>query len=466
MSLYKARGPIDYSLYANESGPYEVKYGLPGQVRFCKRCVISNQRPSSTVEYQHTRDSKKVTIVFDEEGVCDACRFAEKKRQAIDWEDKEQRLRELCNRHRSSDGSWDCIFSGSGGKDSFYAAHVLKYKYGMNPLTVTWAPHIYTDWGWKNFQAWIHAGFDNLLFTPNGKVHRLLTRLSVENLFHPFQPFIIGQKALAPKMAAKFNIKLIFFGENEAEYGNPIRDNQSAKRDWSYFTASDRSAIYLGGTSLFDLGKYFDVGANELQSYLPVDPDIIEKKQIEVHYLGYYLKWHPQRCYFFAVENGGFRPSPERTAGTFSKYSSIDDKLDDLHYYTTYIKFGIGRATYDAAQEIRSGDLTREEGVALVKRYDGEFPERFIEEIFQYLSIPPKEFPKASQMFEQTNIDRDYFSHLEDRFRSPHLWRYDHGRWNLRHRVWDEPGSIKINQEDEALTWEGNKYRPFWQDGS
>ena len=122
---------------------------------------------------------------------------------------------------------------GSGGKDSFYAAHVLKHKYGMHPLTVTWAPHIYTDWGWQNFQAWIHAGFDNYLHTPNGRVHRLLTRLAVENLFHPFQPFMLGQKSLAPKMAVLFNIPLVFYGENEAEYGNPHRDTESAKRDWS-----------------------------------------------------------------------------------------------------------------------------------------------------------------------------------------------------------------------------------------
>ena len=94
---------------------------------------------------------------------------------------------------RRDDGSYDCVVPGSGGKDSFYAAHLLKFKYGMHPLTVTWAPHVYTEWGWKNFQSWIHAGFDNELTTPNGRVHRLLTRLAVENLFHPFQPFIFGQ---------------------------------------------------------------------------------------------------------------------------------------------------------------------------------------------------------------------------------------------------------------------------------
>jgi N-acetyl sugar amidotransferase len=315
---------------------------------------------------------------------------------------------------------------------------MLKTKYGMHPLTVTWAPHVYTEWGWRNFQSWIHAGFDNFLCTPNGRVHRLLTRLAVDNLFHPFQAFMFGQKALAPKMALLHNIPLVFYGENEAEYGNPIADTSTAKRDWSYFTASDKSKIYLGGTSVSDLINEFGVEEYELQPYLPADPEKIEKQNVEVHYLGYYLKWHPQNCYYYSVEHGGFEASPERTPGTYSKYNSIDDRIDDFHYYTTFIKFGIGRATYDAAQEIRSGDITREEGVALVKRFDGEFPERFAEEIFRYLSIPEREFPKASKMFEQPVIDRDYFMNLADSFRSPHLWHNDNGTWKLRRQVWQE----------------------------
>ena len=132
--------------------------------------------------------------------------------------------------------------------------------------------------------------------------------------------------------------------------------------------------------------------------------------------------------------------SPERTPGTYSKYNSIDDRIDDFHYYTTFIKFGIGRATYDAAQEIRSGDINRDEGVALSKRFDGEFPERFADEIFRYLSIPAKEFPEASRMFEQPNMDYEYFMHLADTFRSPHLWKFEDGEWKLRHQVW-HPGA-------------------------
>ena len=113
--------------------------------------------------------------------------------------------------------------------------------------------------------------------------------------------------------------------------------------------------------------------ANGLEAYMPIDPKIVKNNDIQVHYLGYYLNWHPQSCYYYAVENGGFIPSPERTPGTYSKYNSIDDKIDDFHYLTTGIKFGIGRASYDAAQEIRSGDITREEGVALVRRFDMNF---------------------------------------------------------------------------------------------
>jgi N-acetyl sugar amidotransferase len=443
MHLYPRFRPIELAAYApNAAGP-EAYYGLPRRIAFCSRCVISNQRPNSTVEFKHTRDSLKTTIRFDSEGVCDACRVAEEKHRSIDWAAREAALTALCDKFRRHDGSYDCLVPGSGGKDSFYAAHVLKHRFGMHPLTVTWAPHIYTEWGWKNFQAWIHAGFDNYLMTPNGRVHRLLTRLAVENLLHPFQAFMLGQKNLAPKMAERFQIPLVFYGENEAEYGNPRNDSESAKRDWSYFTATDKSKIHLGGVSVDDLTGALGVDPVDLGPYLPADPEKVAARGIDVHYLGYYLKWHPQSCYYYAVEHGGFEASPERTPGTYSKYNSIDDRIDDFHYYTTFIKFGIGRATYDAAQEIRSGDITRDEGVALVRRFDGEFPERFADEIFRYLSLPETEFPEASRRFEQPMMDRDYFLHLCDRFRSPHLWIQHDGGWQLRHRVFAGNESLR-----------------------
>lgn len=412
----------------------EAFYGLPAIVEYCTRCVVSNQRPNSSFEYAHGKDSKKTTIAIVD-GVCDACKFSERKSTQIDWQERDQELRELSARFSKHPGRYNCLVPGSGGKDSFYQSHVLKYKYGFRPLTVTWAPHIYTDWGWKNFQSWIGSGFDNYLVTPNAQVHRLLTRLAVENLFHPFQPFIIGQKAVAPKLAETLDIPLVFYGENEAEYGNPIADTNSALRDFKYFTAQDASEIFISGTSLSSLESDYGIEPYELQQYLPANPEALNAKGIEIRYLGYYLNWHPQAAYYYAVEHGGFIPSPERNPGTYSKYHSLDDKVDDLHWYTTFIKFGIGRATFDAAQEIRNSDITREEGVALVKKFDGEWPARFEQDLMSYLSVDPRLGRKTLAQFEHPEMTKAYFLEIAEKFRSPHLWRKSGDEWILKHQV-------------------------------
>lgn len=396
----------------------DARFGLPREVRFCARCVISNQRPSSAVEYTHTRDSKKETIHFDEQGVCAACRYAELKDTRVDWALREKELLNLLARHRRTDGRYDVLVPGSGGKDSVYASHVLKYKYGMNPLTVTWTPHIYTDVGWRNFQSWIHSGFDNFLCTPNGKVHRTLTRLAFENLLHPFQPFIFGQKCLPPKFAAMYDVPLVIYGENEVEYGNPPAEAATPLRDPRYYTREGRlEELYLGGVPALELPRH-GITVKDLEPYLPADPHPLAEKKVEVHYLGYYLKWIPQECYYYAVEHAGFEANTERTEGTYSKYNSIDDRMDGLHYFTTYVKFGLGRASYDAAQEIRNHHLTREEGVALVRRFDDEFPKKYFAENLEYMGISEARFWE-----------------VVDQFRSPHLWRREDGRWKLRHQV-------------------------------
>ena len=183
--------------------------GLPEEVIFCKKCVISNQRPSSSIEFKNHQGEKKQVIHFDENNVCSACRYHEEKEMNIDWEERERNLVSLLDSFKRSDGGYDVIVPGSGGKDSAFTAHVLKYKYGMNPLTVTWAPHLYTEIGFKNFQNWMHVGgLDNILYTPNGVLHRELTRNAFLNLLHPFQPFIIGQRIIGPAMAKSLALSL------------------------------------------------------------------------------------------------------------------------------------------------------------------------------------------------------------------------------------------------------------------
>ena len=105
--------------------PKPPLYGLPRKIRYCKRCIISNQRPASTIEFSHTKDTKKTPMEFDEDGICDACRVADHKAE-IDWEERDLELRDVCDRFRRTDGRYDCIVPGSGGKDSFFVAHKLK----------------------------------------------------------------------------------------------------------------------------------------------------------------------------------------------------------------------------------------------------------------------------------------------------------------------------------------------------
>jgi N-acetyl sugar amidotransferase len=396
----------------------ETKYGLPAEVKFCKRCVMSNQRPSSVPEFKNVISAKKPTLIINEDGICDACKTAESK-EKIDWKVREEELIKLLDKHRSKDGSYDCLVPGSGGKDSAMQAHILKYKYGMNPLTCTWPPIMYTDYGYKNWKSWIDSGFDNITYTPNGKVMKLLTKLSIENLLHPFQTFILGQKNLAPKIASRYGINLIFYGENEAEYGNPIADNSSSLRDKSFFSYSNIDDIYLGGVSVAELKEKYGLTYGDISPFLPATEAEIKGTNIDVHYLGYYIKWVPQEVYYYAVEHTGFKARPFRTQGTYSKYSGIDDKIDDLHFYTTYLKFGLGRASYDASQELRNNHITREEAVALVEKFDGEFPDRYFNEIMDYLDMKPERFHE-----------------LCEQFKSPHLWGKDaQGNSKLYHTV-------------------------------
>jgi N-acetyl sugar amidotransferase len=397
----------------------DAYFGLPDKVRFCKKCVISNQRPSSTIEFKSTKKDVKKVINFTEDHVCSACIYHSEKEYGIDWKDRDEKLRRLLTQFRSNNGSYDVIVPGSGGKDSAYTSHILKYKYGMNPLTVTWAPHLYTNIGWKNMQQWMHTGgLDNILYTPNGLLHKEMTRNAFHNLLHPFQPFIVGQRIIGPAMAKKFGVKLVMYGENQAEYGNSIDENSNPIMNMDFFSMKNSMDMKFGGISMkdyIDSGKYTK---DDFAPYIAPEKQGLIDAGIEVHYLGYYLKWDPQECYYYAVENTGFQANPVRTEGTYSKYSSIDDKIDPFHYFTTLIKFGIGRCTYDAAQEVRNEKITRDEAAYLVKKYDTEFPSIYFQDFLDYIDTSENEFWE-----------------VVDKFRSPHLWKKISGEWVLRHTV-------------------------------
>lgn len=334
-------------------------------VTFCKRCVVSSMRPR---------------ITFDAEGVCSACRFAEKK-AATDWEKREEELRELCEEHRSHDGSFDVVVPVSGGKDGGFVAHMLKARYGMHPLCVSFAPLLPTEIGQQNLRSFINSGFDVVQCHPNGLASRKLARLAFEHMGDPFQPFIYGQINFPLRIAAQECIELIMYGEDgEAEYGGMVNEPRASRKP------EEHDAQYFSGKSP-EFWEAYGISSKELEIFqgpshggnMPFWP--------KIHFFGYYHKWTPQENFYYCSEHTGFSPNPERTEGTYSKYASLDDKLDGLHYYLGFVKFGIGRATSDSAHEIRDGHITREEAVALVRKYDGEFPRRHFAECCEYLGL-------------------------------------------------------------------------------
>jgi len=376
-------------------------YDLPQEIVFCKRCTISNQRPR---------------ITFDAEGICSACRFQEYKRHKIDWQLRNQELQQLCDQHRKSDGSHDVIVPCSGGKDGGFVAHQLKYHYGMNPLCVTWAPLRYTEIGRQNLDAFIEAGFDHILGTPNPRVTRKLTELSFRHMGDPFQAFVYGQTNFPLQISVNYGISLIMYGENgEVEYGGDMKNAFSPTRE-----ITDHNKHYFSGRPPEHWAEH-GISLSDLKPFMQPEISDIKANQTEIHFLGYYKYWDPQENYYYCKENTGFMPNPQRSEGTYSKYASLDDRFDGYHYYLAFIKFGIGRTTSDTAHEIRDGKIDRDEGIALVRRYDGEFPEKYLDEFLEYCKI-----------------SRHEFDAIIDSWRSDHIWRQASNGWELKHPIWME----------------------------
>ena len=384
---------------------------LPKKIEFCKRCVMSNQRPR---------------ISFDKEGICGPCRYTEMKHKGfINYKKRKILLEKLLDKHRSKNGEYDVIVPCSGGKDSSTIAHKLKYEWGMNPLCVTFSPPVYTDIGRKNLKNLIYSGFDHKLITPNGKLYKLLAKLSFIYIGDHEEIFDRGQMNGPINEALNNKVKLVMYGENgELEYGGDIGTIDFRGMPWDYYEKIYFSTPLEKIIEIAKKDKYLDyygidLKPGNLNIFKLPQINKLKKNGIEFHWWGFYNKWMPQENYYYAAQNAGFEANPEgRMEGTYSKYAQLDDATDAILYYMMFIKYGFGRATSDAAHEIRDGHISREEGVSLVKRFDGEFPERSFKTFLDYVDLESNEFWE-----------------IVDRFRLEHIWAKQGNTWKLRKQV-------------------------------
>ncbi len=368
------------------------------EVKVCKACITPSTRPR---------------IAFDQNGICNACNYALTK-ESIDWEARKNELQEILEKHRSRDGSYDCVVPWSGGKDSSSIAYRLKFEYGMNPLLVTFSPLIPNEIGAHNREALIRKGFDHLMVRPNQQVARHLARRFFIERGNQKVAWDAGVTALPVQIACRYGIKLIFYAEHgESEYGGRVLHANSSKiRDLTEVLE------HLVGD---DPRNWVDevVSERDLNPYLYPERDVLEQVQPTAYYFAYFYRWSMYQNYLFIKDKIDFRTCEHgRTEGTFTNFDSLDDKTDNLYYYLQYIKFGFGRATRDASRMIQNHQMTREQGLELATKYDDEFPLMYHGDNLEYLGLSESQFAEVI-----------------DRHRNPELWAREENRWKLKFSV-------------------------------
>jgi len=358
-------------------------------MRYCNRCVTPDTRPH---------------IVFNEEGVCDACITSNKKNEGIDWDTRRKKLEEVLDKYRSKEPSrHDCIVPVSGGKDSTYQVYTLRNEFNMNPLAVTFAQCSITELGQHNLQSLKDIGVDHILYTPNPRIYRKLFKEGFVRVGDPCWACHAGIHTTPIQIAVKFNIPLLVYGENsQMEYGGPAdsRDISTTDRRWleEYGLSGNRLDSMVNG----------DIPLCELKPYIYPSDQEIKRVGITAIALGYYIKWDARKHLDIALTKTNFKQSEEPYEGSWLTYENLDGKFVGFHDYTMYLKYGFGRATTQASIDVRNDRLTRAEAVEIVKKYDGIFPQKYFKEFLDFVEMDEEEFWEVCDSFVNKKIfERD-----------------------------------------------------------
>lgn len=343
----------------------------PSNIFWCTNCLNMSTRPR---------------VSFDKRGWCNACTWKEEK-EKLDWSPREGELEEILNKYRSKTGGFDCVVPVSGGKDGSYVSYQLKHKYGMNPLAITVTPALSLELGDKNLQNYIASGYNHIQINPDVETMRILNRHGFIEKGFPYFGWLLAIQAAVVRMAVNLNIPLLFYGEDgEVEYGGSIESKNRAMYDIAYM-----KKIYLEG-GFEKVLKASGLSDSKLYFFkFPTDQEL-KNKDLSITHWSYFESWDPYRNYLVAKEHCGLEEAPENNSGTFTNFSQNDQALYALHTYMMYLKFGFGRATQDAGIEIRRGAMRREQALNLVRLYDGQYPEEYIETYLDYYAMSKEEF--------------------------------------------------------------------------
>lgn len=353
------------------------------KIKFCKNCLFPETKPD---------------LFFNDRGVCTACQAASEKKDIIDWKAKEQEFVNIINEFKKKDNEigYDCLIPVSGGKDSTYQCYMAK-KYGLNPLAVCFETTYVTELGRRNIDSISKMGIDLIHFKKNYDVYKKMVVESFIRVGDEMWPNHIGIFTIPVMVAVKFNIPIILWGENpQQEYGGPIEASRAPilNRRWLEEFGG------LLGNRIQDMIGVRGITTKELTPYFYPSDEDIEKVGVRGLFLGHYFFWDARKQLDIILKETEFdikRDGP--IEGTYTNYENLDERLVGLHDYLKFVKYGFGRATDHVCIDIRNGRLTREEGLELVKEYDGKYPHFGVESFVEYSGMTLEEIDSVIDSF-------------------------------------------------------------------
>ncbi len=346
-------------------------------LQICKKCLMLSTRPR---------------MKFNSSGVCSACEWAEEKRTVVDWAARKKELDELCKKYRRIDGTFDCVVPVSGGKDSSMVAHKLKHEYNMHPLcvNVNHSPVVNTPLNDINLHNFINNGFDCIRLYPNPKIMQKLDKNGLVEFGQPYFGWMTAMVLAPIKVAIKFGIPFIVYGEEgEVEYGGSTELKNSA-----LYTIDHIKRLYLSGINLNEISGG-GVSADELWWWSAPTEEDIDKIQPAIAHWSYFENWSSENNYRYAKKHLGLKSADKASVGTYTNFSQTDSILYPLHTYFMYLKFGFGRCSQDVCIDIRTGNLSRERGIELVKKYDETYPKEYEAQYLDYYQMTKEEFERV-----------------------------------------------------------------------
>jgi len=359
------------------------------KLKYCTNCVMPNTKPD---------------LFFDKEGVCDACRSSELKHiesKGINWETRRKEFEKIIAKYRSKNGSYNCIIPVSGGKDSHFQAYMMKVVYKMNPLLVCFEQTKITKLGRKNLENIRQFG-DLIYFKKNPDVYKKMVIEGFRRVGDNEWPNHIGIFTIPTQVAVKFKIPLLIWGENsQLEYGGPAtaRNNNYLNRRWLEEFGG------LLGNRVDDMLGVDGITKEDLNIYHYPDDKDLKQAGVTGLFLGYFFKWDARKQTKLMINKYGFNVKNDGPVeGTYTNYENLDEATVGLHDYLKFTKYGFGRATDHACLDIRNGRISREEGLELVKKYDGKYPSYAIKNFMEYSGMTKKEIDKVIDSFTNKSI--------------------------------------------------------------